>query len=127
MKPLATNQRVLKWLNVCPAEETASKLEKNAYVIINVAGVLFALGTILGSLLFAVKHWSTNLEDAFLALFQVDLMFNLFYSAVVAYITRQKVTDLFKTLTEICNACNNPFPFKILTIFYFSIYKFMLI
>lgn len=112
MKPLATNKRVLTWLNVYPLEETASKREKFLYNALSVIILSLELATIVGSVLFILKYWSVNLEDAFFAFFQIDLMINFFYLTAVAYIQRQKISDLFKTLTEICNARNNRFLFK---------------
>lgn len=112
MKPLVTNQRVLAWFNVCPVEETASKNEKMWCVVFSVIVPMFELIVLIGSVLFFVKNWSINIEDALLALFQIDIAILTIYITIAEYILQKKISDIFGKLTEICNKRNTSILFK---------------
>lgn len=113
MKPLATNQRVLMWLNVCPVEESTSKRERDLYAAFSVGVFIVPLTVLAGSVLFFVQYWSIDLGQAFFAFFQIDVMIGFIYMAASVYALREKVTAIFKNLAEICNARNDSFQFSL--------------
>lgn len=126
MKPLATNHRVLTWLNVCPAADTSTKREKNLYFAFSVFILIFELSVLIGSILFFIKYWSINLEDAFFAFFQISAMFGFLYMTLTAYVLRQKISTIFENVKSIFNESNCPvFSFKYLLINPFS-FKYLI-
>lgn len=106
MVPLATNLRVLTFMNICPLKESATKNEKMMNVANIVIIMIIQFSMMVGSLLFLLRNWSINLELAFLAFFQLDAITNLIYMTISAYILRKKITAVFGHLTEIYNESN---------------------
>lgn len=111
MKPLATNQQVLTWLNVCPAEATATKREKNLYVALSVTVSFSGICFLTGSVLFLRNNWAINLEKAFFASVQIIVILSLIYMIIVVHTLHQKITKIFENLREIYDARKSSFPF----------------
>lgn len=107
MIPLATNRLVFTWLNICPVKETAIKQEKILYNAFTVLIYIVELSTVAGSVSFLLKYSSINLDNAFTAFFQIDIMLGFVYMTTSAYISHQKITAIFENLAEIYNARND--------------------
>lgn len=105
MDPLKTNQRVFRWLCICPAFENDSKRQKILYIIYSVCSIASVIGLFIASSLFVLKNITTDLELAIFGVHPSIEPMNLLYMYTVAIILRHKVLDIFRSLSKICDLC----------------------
>lgn len=103
MRPLSTNQRMLKWLCVCPLEARDSQWMKPLCIIFSLITFAAVAGCVLSSIVFFSTNISTDLEESLYALFQISAFSGVAYMAIVAFIERNKITAFLETLTKIYN------------------------
>lgn len=72
MKPLATHERVLTWLCICPAEDGTSKWMISLYIIFISIAFVFEVSILVSSYVYFLKNMSDNLEEALYALAQIS-------------------------------------------------------
>lgn len=107
MRPLNLNYQLWWWLCVCPPQDK----EKESFWI-KFRNIFFSL-VIIASLIimfisgaiFFRDHFFVNLEIALYSLLHTLSTSTQFYSFVVAYILRKKVTEIFSIYQEIFNRC----------------------
>lgn len=71
MKPLATNQYMLSWISVLPAEKSTIKWKKVAFKIFPLFLIVSNLAGAVASIAFFVKYITIDLEESLYALFQI--------------------------------------------------------
>lgn len=112
MKPLITNQRVFKWLCICPSEKNDSKCQKSLYVMWSAFSVIWIIIGMIVSLSFFLKYVSTDLEASIYAIQQITGSSNFLYTFLNAFIFRHKILTIFTGLADIFEKCKY-FNFKI--------------
>lgn len=103
MIPLETNQLLLMWLYAFPVDESASQRKKIAYLLVSIAVAAVNFSNLLAGTLFVVKYISVDIEMAIFALFHTIPAFNMFYQCVVIVLLRHRLTEIFKSLSNIYN------------------------
>lgn len=110
MKPLATNQRLLTWLYLCPATELSDKKTKFA----RIARILLILSSnlivIASSVTFVVKFSSIDLAGCLYSLSQLTFCASVTYAIITTFFLRHKLSHLFKSISNIHDTCKNFFP-----------------
>lgn len=101
MKPLATNQRVLTWLCVCPFDLNTNLCQKAFYIIST--ALLFAseVGAFVSSIIFFVENISNDLEGSLYAVFQFVAFTGLIYMSIMAFILRDRINMFLESLATI--------------------------
>lgn len=107
MKPLITNQRVLQWLNVCPADKISNRKEKLKYIAFSLIVVMCIMGFLLSSVVFFVKMVSIDLERSLFGLFQTAGALPVVNIIIGAYILRHRIRTLFTSLSNIYKICKS--------------------
>lgn len=101
MKPFRTNQQVMTWLCFYPADETTSNWKKLSHISV-ISVILIAMATIvLASGLFFIRHFSSNLELALYAVFQLSSCGCFLYSCISFLLSRHRVPIIFQNLAKI--------------------------
>lgn len=101
MIAIETNRRVLTWLCIYPADKNASKWQVRAYIAFSafVFGVnMFACGA---SAVYFYKHASADLESSLLALSQMSGCFSVWYTGIIMFLSRRKITAVIDSLSDI--------------------------
>lgn len=102
MIPLATNRRVLAWLCVYYDDE---QIEKPEQLMQYRAFALFIFGmNVVGfavSVAYFVKFVSIDFNDSLFALLQAFGGGNMIYISGITYMSRQKICNIFKTISTI--------------------------
>lgn len=101
MKPLVTNQRILKWIGAYPFDVNTSKRSEIGYMIFGF--IMFALNLcgVAASVCFILKVATINLYAALHASYQVISFSNLMYLMVFAFVQRYRVATAIEKLSEI--------------------------
>lgn len=81
-------------------------------------------GAILASGAFVVVFLSTDLDGSLQALFQVTVYIGLIYVVFVAFVVRQKITEIFNKLTEIYKQSKSKIQFMCSIIVAIVIFRF---
>lgn len=101
MEPLLTNQRVMMWLCMCPANESTSKSKIMIYTGCTFIVVTVTSLCLLFSGSFVVNYLSIDFERSLYAVFQVSgeaAMLNLIF---VGFFMRNRINAIFTQLSEI--------------------------
>lgn len=104
MKPLATNQRVLTWLNLHPADETAKRMEKAAYALVYLTIAVVYLTLFASSVMYFLKFISVDLKESLAAVIQIAPAISLLNAMVFTFLLRNKTAAVFKKLSDIYEA-----------------------
>lgn len=107
MEPLKTNQQVLTWLCVFPADQMTSKRKQLAYICLALTTVLSMSTISSGSVVFFVKYASTDLENALYALFQIFDCVGFLYACLVFFLSRHRIPSMFVNLAKIYRSSKN--------------------
>lgn len=101
MKPLVTNQRILRWFCVFPTNETIKLREKISYVLFTSIALAVTVGAIVSSGAFFVKHLRTDFKESLYALFQVVSLFGSVNAILAILLSRRKLDTIFTQLSTI--------------------------
>lgn len=101
MKPLLTNQKVLTWLCICPADETTRKWQKFIYIGISFAIIAMKMSVVVSSMIFLLKNLSSDLNAALFAFLQIVGMSGMIYTFITGLLIRLKIRDSIQSLVEI--------------------------
>lgn len=101
MKPLPTNQKMLAWMCILPADENAGKYEKILNVVSTVALIVVELCIFISSGAFILQNASTDLEVSLYGVFQVIASFGLTYMMISGLIFNRKVAAMIQTLSHL--------------------------
>lgn len=111
MKPLATNQRIMIWQCMRPAEESTSNWRILAHItkalILNICTFIvcaFEFACLLSSGAYFVKFMETAFEDSLYGFFQVAGHTSTFVAIIVALTYRQRIAAIFTKLSDIYTA-----------------------
>lgn len=100
MKPFPLIKRILIWLGLCSVDENTKKWEKIGYISFS-----FMIGIILSgltaSLLYFWQFLTSYEEMSLLPLFQITGNVSMLYSIITVFLSRQKISALFRNLSEI--------------------------
>lgn len=107
IKPLATNQRVLTWICVCPVESTTSKNTKLLCIMFTITLYLIILIAFASSFVFFIENISIDMEKSFYALLQLIVFTGQAYVLMSIFISRHKITAFIKTLSDIYETSMN--------------------
>lgn len=99
MKPLSTPQKIFILFCVWPADEVGWK--KVACGIFTVANILANLVGLLASAAFFLKYVSIDLEVSLYGLFTVFGFAIAMYAALVVFVYRHKICNIFEKLSKI--------------------------
>lgn len=113
MQPLKTAQRVLTWLCVYPADESASKWMKLAYLICYLSVLLGNFGNLTAGAAYFVKYLSIDLEKALYAFSQMGALLTSAYIIVTLLLLRHRIVVVFDGLAKIYAECKYIFHSKI--------------
>lgn len=105
MVPLETNRRILTWLCVYPADKNTSKWQKRGYAVFSAAVVFMNCFGFTVSSAFYLKFASTDPDEAIFAIIQMPASAYTIYISIATIILRQKITDIFQTLSTIYEMC----------------------
>lgn len=101
MKPLNLSYRIFVWLSMCHTENKASRWTKIIRFGLFLAIVTNFSLVFLSSVLFCQQNMFNNLEIAIFAIFQMIAAATLIHSMVTAYVLREEITNIFKSLQQI--------------------------
>lgn len=101
MKPLETNQRVLRWFCILPSHEPASKWQKIVYITLTPTTIIAMVSIVTASAFFLLKYISIDLEMALYALFQISTCGSLLYACVVVFYSKHRIPIVFDHLADI--------------------------
>lgn len=104
MKPLVTNNRVLTWLCVCPADDSISPREKLSYILLTVTTFLIATFILFGSIAYLSTVIRIDLEKSLTSLAQISALSIVTYIFVAMFLLRNKISAIFTKLSEIYKA-----------------------
>lgn len=106
MVPLKTNQKVLRWLSLLPAESDSTELEMLICKLTTLLTISFELLGMLSSIFF-ILQFSNDLEVAIYALFQANAAVAVLYILTVSFLSRNKFKIIFDDLTDIYSKRKN--------------------
>ena len=101
MKPLATGQRVLTWLCVCPPDETTSKWKKRAFIILSVCVFMADFSAFVTSVAYVQRFVSIDLEKSLCSMLQICAMGCVTYAYIHMFVLRHEITALLEHLSLI--------------------------
>lgn len=104
MEILSTIKLTLTWLWVYRAEENTFWLLKLAHALFGFTVFATVASMTMGSMIFFARFASVDLEQSLYALFQISAFLGLSYVLIVAYLLRNEVTDIVKSLDDIYDA-----------------------
>lgn len=99
MRPLSTPQNIFVLFCVWPADEVGWK--KVACLIFTIANILANTVGLLASAAFFWKYVSVNLEVSLYGLFTVFGFAIAIYAAVIVFLSRHEMSNIFGKLSEI--------------------------
>lgn len=105
MKPLMTNQRVFRWLCICPVDENDGKNYKIFYILWSVLSVICAAFGFVASSIFFLNYLSTDLKESIYAILPITSTLNFLYMIINAVFIGHKINAIFKRLAEIFEKC----------------------
>lgn len=105
LRPLATNERVLVWLYLCPSNDPnqTSRDELN-YIAVNLSIVTIIVVSMISSIVHFRQNLSIDLEKALCSLLQIVGNLSALYTVVIAVTLRQKTFDIIQHLSQIYDA-----------------------
>lgn len=104
MNPIATSQRALVWLCVCPDDESSILIKFARPVVPFILFSFFATG-FMTSVAFFSKFVSVDLKEALYALLQIGGTVDGLYIMFVGYVSRKKINKTIRNLLKIYETC----------------------
>lgn len=101
MKPLETNQLVLTWFGLSPADKAPTKWQKILYKASTFLLILSILSIFISSLAFFYRFVLIDLEKALYAVYQFVGLFSALYLCMVAYLSRPQINSTLNQLSNI--------------------------
>lgn len=114
MKPLVTQQQVLTWLCIYPADKSTSKWLKRAYVIFSVAVVVANSLGLITSVAYVYKFISIDLESSLCSILQIVATLSTSYAYILFFTFRHKIVAFFINLSDIYKQRANDDSFRYL-------------
>lgn len=105
MKPLATDQRILTWLCVLPAEGKTQKWGKLPYFVLILSLIVAALSVFLTSLLYTIKFISIDLLETSIGIYQMIAIIPMANTIVMTFFCRHKIPPIFEKLSKFYEKC----------------------
>lgn len=103
MIPLETSQLLLKWLYAFPSDDLAPKWKRIAYFMFaSIVIFVLVLAVISGSF-YIFEFILIDVEGAIFALFHTLGLFNMLYQSIMIVVLRNKLNEIFKSLSKIYN------------------------
>lgn len=107
MKPLSTNQLVLKLCCVFPSDETTSKGEKICCIILSLFIFIVHTCATVAGMIFFIDYLTIDLGKSLNSLFNTFGDGSMAFWTLVTVLQRQKLAVVFVSLSNIYDTCNN--------------------
>lgn len=104
MRPLKTNQQVLRWICVLPWDESTSKWKKIAISMFALSVFIVNVSAVAASIVRLKSSIATDLEESLYSLFPIAASSSATYAMVVAFLSYRKIDGIFRKLSEIQNS-----------------------
>lgn len=104
MKPLPTNQKILTWLFLLPANRTINQRIKWTCIALLLALIVASVAIFVSGLMFVIKFMSIDFIQA-----SFGLTPTCANTIVVVFFSRHKVPPIFEKLTKLYEKCMNQF------------------
>lgn len=101
MQPLATTQRVMTWLSMCPPDESSNERQKKAYVIHTFAVLFLNVASFIASSAFCLKFVSIDFNSATFAFMASIGELGLIYFMIAAILMCHNIGNIFTSLSTI--------------------------
>lgn len=101
MQALATTQRLLTWLFICPFSKTTSTPKKIVYFLFTAIVCVANLCNFAANLAFTWKFISIDLEGALFSFMGGCCGISNVYIMIIAFKLRHKINNIFKKLNLI--------------------------
>lgn len=109
MKPLELNQKALIWLFMCSADKTVDRRKKILYFFCFLLVLFVNMAALIAATKFALKFFSTDLEECLYAFFQISAIAGIVYVMLAAFLLRHKISTIFTQLSDIYAASKRLF------------------
>lgn len=104
MKAFLRNQKMFTWLSVCPVAEGTDRRMKVIQKVFSITAGIILLFALIFNASFVIKYARTDLASALHALYQVASETSVLYTFIAAYISRQRIVDVFNKYQQIFDA-----------------------
>lgn len=104
MVPLKTTKRVLIWLSMSTPDTPLTASEKFTHFLLILVYIFSMVGTFGACATYFVRFVSVNLTESLFALINITASTDIGYCYIMAYINRDKIGMLFKSLSNIYEA-----------------------
>lgn len=101
VEPLATAHRMMKWLSMCPPEESATSRQRRLYIAYTLAIFFINVVAFSASVTYCLKLFSIDFDGTMFAFMCVIADFALIYFMITAIRKRHQIGDTFASLSII--------------------------
>lgn len=101
IQPLAATRRLLTWLSMYPANVSATRRKKSAYICHTLAVLIISLVSITISSANCVKRISINFDGAVFAFMVTIAEFGMIYFMIITILQRHQIDCIFTDLSII--------------------------
>lgn len=101
MPPLTTTHRWMTWLSMCPADGSATAVQRTIYIAHSLTFFILNVSCFSASLAFFLIFYSTDFDGAMFAFMIAIGQFGLIYFMLAAILMRYKIGCTFARLSTI--------------------------
>lgn len=105
MRPLATNQLMMTWLSMYPADKSATPRQKQLYIAHTLVVLISNVASCVSSLVYCLKFISTDFDSATFAFMCTIGIFGVIFFMITAISMRHQIEKIFTNLTTIYKSC----------------------
>lgn len=106
MKPLKTNQRILRWICACPVDPP-SKWKSVLFAVFTGSIFVLNVSSTGAAAAYFLRFVSVDLEACLYCLLQIAATTSLSYMMIVVALKPQKIDNIFVRLMSVCNSCKS--------------------
>lgn len=101
MEPLPTTRRMMVWLCMCPANESATHRQNVGYIAHTLVVLIICLISITTGLAYCLKFISIDFDGAIFGFMAAIAEFGIIYELIVALGMRYHIANIFTSLSTI--------------------------
>lgn len=101
MEPLEINRQILTWLCLYSWDESTSKKKKVAIIIFTLSVFIANLCGVVASIVFFKRAFSVDMESCLYSIYQIAAFSNCIYVMIVAFFLRNRISDIFRRISDI--------------------------